>query len=81
MNRGFITNLPDGCCVEVPVFVDRQGLHPSFVGPLPKVCAALCRSNISVQELAVDAAVNGDCEAAYHACLMDPAYRLGARSP
>ena len=72
LNRGFITNLPDGCCVEVPVFVDRQGLHPSFVGPLPKVCAALCRSSISVQELAVDAALNGDYEAAYHACLMDP---------
>ena len=72
LNKGFITNLPDDCCVEVPVFVDRQGLHPTFVGALPTVCAALCRSNISVQELAVDAALKGDYEAAYHACLMDP---------
>ncbi len=73
LNKGFITNLPNDCCVEVPVFVDHEGFHPTHVGALPKVCAALCRSNISVQELAVDAALNGDYEAAYHACLMDPA--------
>jgi alpha-galactosidase len=72
LNKGYITNLPNDCCVEVPVFVDGQGFHPTHVGALPKVCAALCRSNISVQELAVDAALNGDFEAAYHACLMDP---------
>jgi alpha-galactosidase len=72
LNKGFITNLPHDCCVEVPVFVDHEGFHPTYVGALPKVCAALCRSNISVQELAVDAALNGDYEAAYHACLMDP---------
>ncbi len=72
LNRGFIANLPDGCCVEVPVVIDRGGFHPVAVGELPAVCAALCRSNISVQELAVEAAVSGDFEAAYHACLMDP---------
>jgi alpha-galactosidase len=72
LNRGLITNLPEGCCVEVPVFVDRMGLHASHVGKLPEQCAALCRSNISVQELAVKAALEGDREAAYHACLLDP---------
>ena len=72
LNKGFITNLPCNCCVEVPVFADHAGLHPTYVGDLPKVCAALCRSNTSVQELAVDAALNGDYEAAYHACLLDP---------
>lgn len=72
LNKGLITNLPEGCCVEVPVFVDRQGFHPTRVGTLPTVCAALCRSNISVQELAVEAALSGDYEAAYHACLLDP---------
>ena len=72
LNQGLITNLPPGCCVEVPVFADREGLHATHVGELPAVCAALCRSNISVQELAVTAALEGDFEAAYHACLMDP---------
>jgi hypothetical protein len=32
----------------------------------------LCRSNISFQELAVEAALHGDHEAAYHAFLLDP---------
>jgi alpha-galactosidase len=72
LNKGFITNLPNDCCVEVPVYTDRNGLHGSFVGPLPKQCAALCQTNISVQDLAVEAALYGDMEAAYHACLMDP---------
>ena len=26
-NDGYITNLPAGCCVEVPVYVDARGLH------------------------------------------------------
>lgn len=72
LNEGLIANLPAGCCVEVPVFADRDGLHPTVVGELPAVCAALCRSNVAVQELAVEAALNGDFEAAYHACLLDP---------
>jgi tricorn protease-like protein len=32
VNKGYITNLPDGCCVEVPTFADDRGLHPMFVG-------------------------------------------------
>jgi alpha-galactosidase len=72
INRGFIPNLPQGSCVEVPVFADSDGFHPTYVGDLPKVCAALCRSNVSVQELAVEAALEGDYEAAYQACLVDP---------
>ncbi len=72
LNKGFIPNLPYDSCVEVPTYADRLGLHGSYVGSLPEVCAALCRSNISVQELVVKAAVEGDPEAVFHACLMDP---------
>ena len=35
INNGYITNLPDGCCVEVPMFADKYGLHPESVGKLP----------------------------------------------
>ena len=59
-NDGYITNLPQGCCVEVPVFVDRRGLHPVRVGALPPQCAALNQSNVTVQTLAVEAAFTGD---------------------
>jgi len=72
LNKNYITNLPFDSCVEVPVFVDHLGLHPTHVGELPIHCAALCRSNISVQEIAVKAAVEGDPEAVFHACLLDP---------
>lgn len=72
LNKGYITNLPDGCCVEIPIYVDRMGLHGTSVGELPAQCAALNQSNISMQGLAVKAAVDGDYEAAYHACLLDP---------
>jgi alpha-galactosidase len=71
-NDGYITNLPEGCCVEVPVFVDAQGLHPAHVGDLPAQLAALNQSNISVQQLAVESALNGNPELAMQAVAMDP---------
>ncbi len=72
LNKGFIPNLPYDSCVEVPTYADRLGLHGSYVGRMPEQCAALCQSNISVQELTVKAALEGDHEAVYHAMLMDP---------
>ncbi len=71
-NDGYITNLPDGCCVEIPTFVDRRGLHPVRVGKLPPQLAALNRSNITVQELAVESAFTGDPEYAMQAIALDP---------
>jgi len=71
-NDGYITNLPQGCCVEVPVFVDARGFHPERVGDLPTGCAALNRSNVAVQELAVEAALAGDPERAMQAIAVDP---------
>ncbi len=72
MNNGVIPNLPHRCCVEVPCVVDGQGIHPCYVGELPPQCAALNVTNVSVQELAVKAAVERDKEAAFHACALDP---------
>jgi len=71
-NRGLIDNLPDQCAVEVPVMVDGEGLRPQAIGLLPPQCAALCRTNISVQELLVNGALSGDREAVKHACMLDP---------
>jgi len=71
-NRGFITNLPQECCVEVPCYVDKHGINPCFVGDLPSQLAALNRMNISVQEMAVKAALTGDKEMAYYAVAYDP---------
>jgi alpha-galactosidase len=71
-NDGYIANLPQGCCVEVPVYVDSQGLHPVTIGDLPLPCAALNQSNVTVQQLAVEAALTGDPEYAMQAIAMDP---------
>jgi alpha-galactosidase len=71
-NDGYITNLPRGCCVEVPVFADDAGLHPTVVGDLPVQCAALCLTNINVQMLAAEAALTSDPEKLMQAVAMDP---------
>lgn len=71
-NDGYVTNLPNGCCVEVPVFVDRMGLHPTVVGALPSQCAALNLTNVNAQSLAVEAALTGDTELVAAACALDP---------
>jgi alpha-galactosidase len=71
-NDGLIDNLPAGCCVEVPCLVDGNGVQPVAVGALPPQLAALNRTNINVQELAVHAALSGDVEAVHHALLLDP---------
>jgi alpha-galactosidase len=72
VNRELIPNLPAGCCVEVPCLVDRNGVQPTVVGPLPPQCAAVNRTNVNVQELAVEAALSGDREHVYHAVMLDP---------
>jgi alpha-galactosidase len=71
-NDGYITNLPAGCCVEVPVYVDRTGLHPAVVGSLPPQCAALNMTNVIVQGLAVEAHFTGDPELVMQAVALDP---------
>lgn len=72
MNCGYITNLPTDCCVEVPVYVDRSGLHPARIGALPPQLAALNQSNITVQMLAAEAALTGDPELVFSAVSLDP---------
>jgi alpha-galactosidase len=71
-NDGYIANLPQGCCVEVPVFVDGRGLHPTRVGALPPQLAALNQTNVTVQNLAVESALAGDPEYAMQAVALDP---------
>jgi len=71
-NKGFITNLPEGCCVEVPCLVDKEGIHPCYVGDLPAQCAALNRTNINVQEMAVRGIVEKDKTKIFQSILLDP---------
>jgi alpha-galactosidase len=71
-NKGLITNLLEGCCVEVPCLVDKDGVHPCYVGDLPPQCATLNRTNIGEQELAVRGIVEKDKKKILQAMLIDP---------
>jgi alpha-galactosidase len=71
-NAGLITNLPEGACVEVPVFVDKAGFHPVHVGPLPPQLVALVHINATIEEMAVEAALTGDPRLVFHAIAYDP---------
>jgi len=72
VNEGCITNLPDDAIVEVPGYVDANGINIPKVGDLPLGCAAVCNASISVQRLAVEAAVRGDDLLLRQAMMMDP---------
>jgi alpha-galactosidase len=71
-NTNLITNLPPGCCVEVPCLVDKNGVRPTCMGPLPPHLAALIQTNINVQVLTVEAILTGNRDHIYHAAMLDP---------
>ncbi len=73
-NRGgaLISNLPGDCCVEVPCVSDCQGIRPLTVGELPPQCAALIRTNVNVQDLAVRGIIEENAEHIRHAAMLDP---------
>jgi alpha-galactosidase len=71
-NEGAISNLATDACVEVPCLIDDQGVNPCSVGELPPQLAALDRTNIDVQRLAVKAALDHDQEALRHSVKLDP---------
>ncbi len=72
MNQGVIANLPHECVVEVPCYVDGNGISVPQVGDLPLGCAAVCSQSAWVQRLSVEAAVRGDVNLLRQAALMDP---------
>jgi len=71
-NTGLIDNLPEGCCVEVPVLASRRGLEPIHVGPLPGHLAIINNTSARCEELAVEASLEGDPRKVFHAVCMDP---------
>jgi alpha-galactosidase len=71
-NTQLITNLPEGACVEVPVYVDRSGFRPVHVGKLPPQCVTLTSVSVMVEEMAVEAALTGDPRLVFQAIAHDP---------
>jgi alpha-galactosidase len=71
-NTNLITNLPEGACVEVPVYADKGGLQAIHVGALPPSVAPLNQITVASEEMAVEAALTGDPRMVYHAIAYDP---------
>ena len=72
-NRGLIDNLPADSVVEVPCLIDALGVQPTRIGALPPQCAALNSAYVSVTDLVVRAATDGDPRHIRHAAMADPA--------
>ena len=71
-NFGLIDNLPEGCCVEVPVIASKAGLRPLHVGSLPDNIAVLVNTSARCEELAVQGMAERDRRKIFHAVLFDP---------
>jgi alpha-galactosidase len=71
-NTGIITNLPKDACVEVPVWVDRSGFQPLYVGALPPETALLTQLSSGIEEMAIQASLAGDPTLVYRAIAHDP---------
>jgi alpha-galactosidase len=72
INQQHIPNLPQGCVIEIPGYVDKTGINMPIVGNLPLACAATCAASIRVQEMGTEAAVHGDVTLLKQAMLHDP---------
>jgi alpha-galactosidase len=71
-NRGYISNLPENAVVEVSGTINAETVTGSHVGNLPEAIAALCRTQISINDLNVQAFVRGDRNLVYQLFSIDP---------
>lgn len=73
LNTGrLIEDFPEHACVEVPCLVDGMGIHPTHVGSLPPVLAAMNMTNINTQLLTIEAARTRKKEDILRAVMLEP---------
>ena len=73
LNTGhLIEDFPQQACVEVPCLVDGKGIHPTYIGYLPPVLAAMNMTNINVQLLTIEAARTRKREDIVRAAMLEP---------
>ncbi len=72
-NKGhLIEDFPEHACVEVPCLIDGKGCHPTYVGHLPPVLAAMNMTNINTQLLTIEAARTRKREDILRAVMLEP---------
>ena len=71
-NIGQVTNLPMGAIIETPGLISGLGARGFPIGEMPENVAVLLRQELTRVRLCVDAAANGDRQAALQCLLFDP---------
>ena len=71
-NKGSISNLPFDSIVEVPSIVAGKGIIGLSMGDLPKTIAELCRRQIIINEMTLDAVIEGNIKLVYQLFALDP---------
>lgn len=71
-NRGAIPGIQEDMTVEMPATVDKDGLHPCQMAPLPEAIAAMIRVQGSIQKLIVEAYAERSRNKLLQAILLDP---------
>jgi alpha-galactosidase len=71
-NDGYVENLARDAVVEVPGVIEDGDFRGMQVGRLAGPVAAMVQQEIAIQELAVEAAVQGSRDLALQALLIDP---------
>ncbi|NDJ75269.1 MAG: hypothetical protein GYB65_03330 [Chloroflexi bacterium] len=71
-NGGLIPNLPEDAIVEVAGVISAMGIQGLAFPPLPEGIAELCRRELQLSSLMVDAAVTGDRSLALQCLMLDP---------
>lgn len=70
-NMGQAANLPQGAILEATTLINGSGFHPLSFGELPTGIATILQRVIGVQELTVEAALQGDRRLVVQALLAD----------
>ena len=74
-NRGAIPFLPDDAVVEIGCLVNQRGMAPLHVSHVPEMCWGLIAAVKNYEQLAVEAAVEGDVRKMKLALLAHPLVR------
>ncbi len=70
-NKGYIANLPEWICVEVPAMIDTNGLHGISVD-IPAGVRGLLSNQIGIHDMTAEAILQGSRDLVVQALLVDP---------
>ena len=71
-NKGCIKNLPDDAIVDVPGVITGNGIIGLAIGDLPKPIAELCNRQLILNDLTVQAVIDGNIKLVYQLFALDP---------